>query len=155
MKSDTPPLLGDLPWPYNGIVRDLDVAIENGCNYLAAMGLVCWSEFLGREIAKARGSRLGNNRDCFVRFVAGYMKYDLGPRASEVYDAFRNGLAHEFAIKGNRTAVATRIYTLDPNERVPGIAFMPTERYFFVEEYFRDFKAGLLMWLRETKRIDW
>jgi hypothetical protein len=43
----------DLPWPYNGIVRDLTVAVENGCNYLAALGLVCWSEFLGRQIAQA------------------------------------------------------------------------------------------------------
>jgi hypothetical protein len=49
MGSDT----ADLPWPYNGIVNDLRKAVENGSNYLAALGMVCWSEFIGREIATA------------------------------------------------------------------------------------------------------
>jgi hypothetical protein len=87
----------DLLWPYNGIVRDLNIAVENGCNYLAALGLICWSEFIGRQIALTRGEPEGSNFDCFKRFVTGYMCYDLGPSAGAVYGAFRDGLVHEFS----------------------------------------------------------
>ncbi|TMA98903.1 MAG: hypothetical protein E6J70_13985, partial [Deltaproteobacteria bacterium] len=61
----------------------------------------------GREVT---GKRL-KNFACFALFVSEYMQYDLGGQAQKVYDTFRNGLAHEFAIKGKGTAVATRIYT--------------------------------------------
>jgi len=144
----------DLPWPFNGVVRDLTIAIENGCNYLAALGLVCWSEFIGREIARARGTRL-RNFACFELFVSQYMRYDLGGEGHKVYDTFRNGLAHEFAIKGKETAVATRIYTLNPRQRVPGLAFdREGQRHvFFVEEYFRDFETGLRKWLAESGQL--
>jgi len=141
-----------LPWPYNGIVRDLEVAVEHGCNYLAAVGLVCWSEFLGREIATARTKRLSNHA-CFRLFVTEYMGYDLGDRPDRVYDTFRNGLVHEFAIKGNRTAVASRLYTLSKSDWWPGLAYDPPsgQNVLFVEEYFRDFKAGLARWLAERE----
>src|SRR5262249_41732690 len=116
--------------------------------------MVCWSEFVGREIAKSRGRRL-KNFACFELFVTEYMRYDLAGQGQQVYDTFRNGLAHEFAIKGNETAVATRIYALDPDERVPGLAYdLGRQRhFFFVEEYLRDFEAGLGRWLIETGRL--
>ena len=144
----------DLPWPYNGIIRDLHKAVEHDCNYLAALGMVCWSEFIGRQIAKVRRKRL-KNFACFELFVSEYMRYDLGGQGQKVYDTFRNGLAHEFAIKGNETAVATRIYALDPQERVPGLAYDPQRErhFFFVEEYLRDFEAGLRRWLAESGQL--
>jgi len=144
----------DLRWPYNGIINDLHKAVDQGCNYLAALGMVCWSEFIGREVARSRGKRL-KNFACFALFVSEYMRYDLGGQAQKVYDTFRNGLAHEFAIKGKGTAVATRIYTLDPHERVPGLAYDPARQghVFFVEEYLRDFEAGLRRWLTETGQL--
>jgi hypothetical protein len=143
----------ELPWPYNGIINDLHQAVDHGCNYLAALGMVCWSEFIGREIAEARGQRR-KSFACFELFVSEYMRYDLGGQAHKVYDTFRNGLAHEFAIKGQETAVATRIYALDPHERVPGLAYDPDQKrhFFFVEEFLRDFEAGLRRWLTETGR---
>ena len=67
----------DLPWPYNGIVHDLTIAVENGCNYLATLGLICWSELIGRQIAKSRGEGPGTPLDCFTRFVRDHMRYDL------------------------------------------------------------------------------
>ena len=146
----------DLPWPYNGIVRDLAVAVENGCNYLAALGLICWSEFIGRQIARTRGEPEGSNFDCFKRFVTGYMHYDLGPSAGAVYDAFRDGLVHEFFIKGRDTAVATELHTLGPAAHpFPGLAFDPNGglRVFFVREYFHDFEAGLRRWLIESGQL--
>jgi hypothetical protein len=143
-----------LPWPYNGIVNDLRKAVDHGCNYLAALGMVCWSEFIGREIARSRGKRLMNFAR-FELFVSDYMHYDLGGQAHKVYDTFRNGLAHEFAIKGKETAVATRIYALDSHERVPGLAYDPQQQrhFFFVEEYLRDFEAGLRQWLIESGQL--
>jgi hypothetical protein len=150
MGSDT----ADLPWPYNGIVNDLRKAVENGSNYLAALGMVCWSEFIGREIAKARGQRLKHFK-CFKLFLSEYMQYNFGGHDPyKIYDTFRNGLAHEFGIKGKETAVAMRIYVL-PGDRAPGLAYDPQhERHFvFVEEYLRDFEAGLRRWLTETGRL--
>ena len=142
----------DLPWPYNGIVRDLTVAVENGCNYLAALALICWSEFIGRQMARTRGEPEGTNFDCFKRFVTGGMGYDLGPSAGAVYGAFRDGLVHEFFIKGRDPAVATELHTLDPATRFPGLAFDPNGglRVFFVRQYFQDFEAALRRWLGET-----
>lgn len=146
----------DLPWPYNGIVRDLTIAVENGCNYLAALALICWSEFLGRQVAKTRGEPAGTNYECFERFVTGCMHYDLGPAAGRAYDAFRNGLVHEFFIKGRDTAVATELHTLGPAAHpYQGLVFDPHGglRVFFVREYFRDFEAALQRWLAETDQI--
>jgi hypothetical protein len=144
----------DLPWPYNGIMRDLTVAVEAGANYLAALGLICYSEFLGRRIAEMRNEPPGTNFDCFKRFVCHYMGYDLGSLAGAVYGSFRDGLVHEYFIKGRETAVATELHQLDPAERVAGLAFDPTGglRVFFVREYFRDFEAGLRKWLAEGGR---
>ena len=144
----------DLPWPYNGIVRDLTVAVENGCNYLAALGLVCWSEFIGRQIAMARGEDPGTSFDCFTRFVRERMRYDLLGMDGSIYDAFRNGLVHEFGIKGRDSTVATRLYTLD-GSRWPGLAFDPKtgQRVLFVEEFLRDFEDALRCWLADTGQV--
>jgi hypothetical protein len=117
-----------MPWPYNGIVNDLRKAVQAGLNYLAALGMVCWSEYIGRQIAIERGEDPGSNFECFKWFVTGYMGYDLGPSAGAVYGAFRDGLVHEYFIKGKDTAVATELKTLpqDPT-RYPGLAFAPND----------------------------
>jgi hypothetical protein len=83
------------------------------------------------------------------------MRYDLGPAAGAVYGAFRDGLVHEFFIKGRDTAVATELHTLEPAARYPGLAFDPHGglRVFFVREYFGDFEAALRRWLADTGQL--
>jgi len=151
-----PKAIRDLPWPYNGIVNDLRKAVEAGTNYLAALGMICWSEFIGRQIARRRWEPGGSNFDCFARFVTGYMRYDLGPSAGAVYGAFRDGLVHEFFIKGRDTTVATELYTVPQDHTpYPGLSFDPHGglRVFFVREYLRDLEEGLRGWVEETGQL--
>jgi hypothetical protein len=58
----------DLPWPYNGMVADLTSAIETGCNYLAALGLCCYTEFCGRELLFG-GDDTKKDWECFNEFI--------------------------------------------------------------------------------------
>jgi hypothetical protein len=130
-----------LPWPYNGIVNDLRKALANGSNYLAALGMICWSEFIGRQIAKERGDSEGSNFECFTRFVTDCMGYDFGPSAGAVYGAFPDRLVHNYFIKGRTTAVATELHTLPQDHRgTPGSRSISTAgcASSFVREYLRD-----------------
>ena len=58
----------DLPWPYNGMVADITSAIETGCNYLAALGLSCYTEYCGRELLFT-GDATKKDWECFNEFI--------------------------------------------------------------------------------------
>lgn len=140
-----------LSWPYNGMVHDVQVAIDGKANYLAALGLVAYSEAVGREICESQGKAFAR----FNTFVGEYMGYEAvaTDTKGKIYDWFRNGLAHEYFIKGNKSIVAMRLSPEDKaaGKMVPGIIVSQDKQVkaFIVEEYFRDFQKGLARWLRE------
>ena len=88
-----------LPWPYNGMVADIARAIETGCNYLAAVGLRCYTEVCGRELLFG-GDPSQKDWECFNEFVR-YMgvgdllekEITFEGRRIHFKDAVRNGLA--------------------------------------------------------------
>lgn len=139
--------LSNLPWPYNGMVHDIQVVVEWRANYLVALGLAAYSEVVGCEIMKGKGREFQR----FNKFVSEYMGYTwvLSDTKGEVYDWFRNGLAHEYFIKSNRSVVAMSLKKGDPPR--PGLYVSPdgAVKAFIVKEYFRDFKAGMGKWLLE------
>ena len=103
---------------------------SGGGNFLAALGLLCYTEFAGRV-----RYGLGTSTENFNRLFD-----DLGPAyqafrqsCPNVYDIFRCGMAHEYVIKG-QGAVAMRA------PKAPlGIGKLPDggPYYFVVEHYWQ------------------
>lgn len=103
-----------------------------GGNFLAALGLLCYTEFGGR--LKYNRSKASEN---FNRFFD-----DLGPEykafrqaGHNVYDIFRCGMAHEYMVKKPGTiAMLGKTATA-------GIRQLPDGRFeFIVERYYLDLK---------------
>ena len=116
-----------------GAVRAAGVR-PGGGNFLAALGLLCYTEF---------GGRLKYNRpqpsENFNRFFD-----DLGREyrafrqaGHNVYDIFRCGMAHEYMIK--RPGAIAMLGTAIP----AGIQQLPDGRFeFIVERYYLDLKCA-------------
>jgi hypothetical protein len=101
-----------LPWPYNGMVSDLTSAIQACGNYLAALGLACYTETCGRQLLFA-GSRSVKDWECFNEFLAymgagSILNKKIIFRGKRVFfkDAVRNGLVHEYFMKVPKSTVA-------------------------------------------------
>lgn len=120
-----------------------DVPVGGG-NFLAALGLLCYTEFAGKlkYHCTRYNSRTKQKEDCaaenFNRFFD-----DMGPcykafrSTTDVYRIFRCGLAHEYFVKANCTIAM--LGTQYPC----GIRQLPDGRYEFgVERYFLDFKSA-------------
>jgi hypothetical protein len=58
-----------LPWPYTGMVHDIQSAIDGDSYYLAALGLLSYSEVLGRVSKK---ETLKMNYQELLEFELGY-----------------------------------------------------------------------------------
>jgi hypothetical protein len=70
-----------------------------GGNFLAALGLLCYTEFGGK--LKFRKKTAAQNFNGFFDFIGPDYKGFRGSfsRQNEVYDVFRCGLAHEYYVK--------------------------------------------------------
>lgn len=107
---------------------------EGGGNFLAALGLLCYTEFGGR--LKYSRSTASENFNLFFD--------DLGPEykafrqaGHKVYDIFRCGMAHEYMIK--RPGAVAMLGAAVP----AGIRQLPDGRFeFIVERYFLDLKRA-------------
>jgi len=129
--------LGDASgkWEGQDFLRQLGVP-SGGGNFLAALGLLCYTEFAGKLKYGCRRSS-----DNFNHFFD-----DLGPdyknfRASgvDVYNIFRCGLAHEYYVKQN-----CDIYMAKKSWSLIGIGQRTDGRFWFVvEQYFKDFRRSL------------
>ena len=99
-------------------------------NFLTALGLLCYTEFAG-QVRYGRSTSTDNFNLLFD---------DLGPEykafrqsCPQVYDIFRCGMAHEYAIK-QPSGIAMQAPHLSA-----GIGRIPDGRYFFVvENYWQD-----------------
>lgn len=131
---------------FNDIEREIELARASeagvgipgirpgGGNFLAALGLLCYTEF---------GGRLKYNRptasENFNRFFD-----DLGSEykafrqaGHNVYDIFRCGMAHEYMIK--RAGAIAMLGAAAP----AGIRQLPDDRFeFIVERYYMDLRRA-------------
>lgn len=119
------------------------IDIPGGGNFLAALGLLCYTEFAGKikyNMKKLNGKALASEN--FNKFFDDLGKEYKSFRKSftnknYVYDTFRCGLAHEYHVKKSCT-----IFILKGQEKI-GIGKNKNGRYFFViERYFEDFKKA-------------
>jgi hypothetical protein len=106
-----------------------------GGNLLAALGLLCYTEFLGSFISgKTRGHSRQNFEAFFRRLGPCYVAF---AKPHDVYEQFRCGMVHEYAVKAACTIYMAR------GEETCGIGVAADGRYFFVvETYFDDFKRA-------------
>ena len=110
-----------------------------GGNFLAALGLLCYTEFGGKlqfGVKRSNGTDVAsaNFNQFFDSLGPDYQSF----RANhDVYDIFRCGLAHEYYVKKSCTIV---MLAGGPG---PGIGIDSSGRYFFVvESYCRDLKKA-------------
>jgi hypothetical protein len=137
-----------LPWPYNGMVSDITSAAQACCNYLAASGLVCYTEVCGRQLFFSGDRRVANDK-CFARFVKYRGTGDLltlplsfKGRNMRFYDVVRNGLVHQYFLKADHGGVT--LTTREPDGRRLGMfAKSNGELSFAVVPYFSLFAAAL------------
>lgn len=127
---------------------ELKVILENagingGGNFLAALGLLSYTEFVGKiKYGKKSGSRdsASGNFNAFFNDLGSYYKeFNSGlDKKKNVYDIFRCGLAHEYFVKDSCT-----IYMLE-KQGLHGVGIDENDNYYFVvETYFNDFKKAL------------
>lgn len=124
------------------LARNPQVGIEEGRpgggggNLLAALGLVSYTEFLGSFI-KCIDQKPHKNFNDFLEYMgAPYKEFvDSHKNSDDVYDIYRNGLAHEYGPK--RDSVIAMFGD------VPCGLYVQDGKYVFVvERYFNDFKRA-------------
>lgn len=131
-------------------VHDIPVSISARTNLLTALGLVCYTEFIGGLI---RG-RVGVKQDNRLNFYAAYdllgdhykaFDHQLKQNFDAVfYDFFRNGLAHEYFAKG--------IFVISPHSNTnKGIGFHNGEApSLATEPYYEDLLRVLDDFIKES-----
>ncbi|MCA9325561.1 hypothetical protein KDA23_05885 [Candidatus Saccharibacteria bacterium] len=103
-----------------------------GGNFMCAMGLMCYTEFFGKQLGIKRGSR-GNFDSFFAKLGKPYEELIA---EHKIYDIFRCGLAHEYLIKKPGT-----IYMF--GDVSPALGFTESgDTYFVVEQYYKDLMAA-------------
>jgi len=137
----------DIEWFFKEYVfgfmyNDLDTAICGKANFLTALGLLEYTEFIGGLVIGELGKNKGNKPlACrFNRFLFDYMgsEYRKVNDKINVYDIFRCGLAHEYFAKGPSPI---RMHNRPP--QTCGIIRKDKTWLFVVEKYYDDFKAGV------------
>ena len=109
------------------IFNDIQSGIKGKANFLTALGLLCYTEFMGGLMngGFAQGGAT-SNFNTFFDFLGS--KYKNFRSSHNVYKIYRCGMAHEYFIKGN--------FTIYMRGGSPGVAIGPDGRYlFFVENY--------------------
>jgi len=116
------------------IQREIDLARsgDSGGNFLAALGLLCYTEFMGAIILK--GEKTCTQRfNTFFRFMGKDYAQLIDIENIDIYRIFRNGMAHTYFAKN------CDIKMLDDNYPA-GIVIQANGKYLFiVEKYFQDF----------------
>lgn len=123
---------------YSDIQREIDL-VSTKCgsgNFLAALGLLCYTEFAGSLMAENAGKGAGVKFNTFFGLLG--QKYRDLRRTCNVYSIFRCGLAHEYFVKKDCTI------SIFVTKGAIGIGKDKSGNYYFaVEQYFRDFKIAL------------
>lgn len=142
----------ELMWPYSGIVADLRAAVVGKANFLVALGLLVYTEVMGRWILQERGNSGPSHPDSFYCFYEKYMG-KKGARRRKVYEHFRHGLAHGYTFNAadlSRVRMRPDPDWLPPDSRVPVVTFQKRRiKSFLINAYFRDFQRGLVKWAAE------
>jgi hypothetical protein len=121
--------------PIGKLLLRLLITYPGGANFMAALSLLCYSEFAGKIITGKNNQPQENFETFFKRLGPEYMAFLKSHK--DTYSIFRCGLAHEYYTKKTCT-----IYMLKGKVSC-GIGQEKTGKYFLVvEKYFDDFKKA-------------
>ncbi len=156
---------------YNGskggfIYNDIRKAIDSGLNYLTALGLLSYTEFIGSLMPQfssnlattntMRGNRanfykfyyrLGNDYILFDRRLAEWLGDNNG-----VYTVYRGGLSHAYFIGGNLRVGSTRfnLSSVVAKTSNSSMGFTQDGKLgFATEKYFSDFLSVISSFRKE------
>jgi hypothetical protein len=125
--------------------NDIERTMQQGCNFLCALGLVAYTEIMGRLVIGKLGEE-GYGRQSFRSFLK-YMgeKYVALDKSYDLYKRVRCGLIHEYFIVGPSTISMDALPALETGIKIDekGIT------YFYVPTYFQNFKKAAERYLRE------
>lgn len=127
------------------IFNDIQAAIDGKANYLAALGLVAYTEFMGGLISGNLGQQ-GQSRKRFYAFLdrlgSPYQEIRKQREFVKVYSNIRCGLAHAYFINQDSVVQMT---IGDGHGNTCGIEVdVATEVvWFVVERYWQDFKKAV------------
>lgn len=111
--------------------------VPGGGNFLAALGLLCYTEFAGG--LQSADFSPGRGRKNFNMFFDGLApEYRTFNTEHDVYGDLRCGLTHEYYIKQQ-----CAILMLDDGHGI-GVRWENNGYVFVVERYFKDFKRAFL-----------
>ena len=116
------------------IQREINLARsgDSGGNFLAALGLLCYTEFMGTMILKGQGAP-AKRFNAFFRLMGEDYKQLIDVKQVNVYRIFRCGMAHTYFAKNCDIKMLNTNYPA-------GIVIKPDGKYLFiVEKYFKDF----------------
>jgi len=118
---------------YNNKIALQKMGINSGGgNFLAALGLLCYTEFAGKIMNEGKCSSTKHFNDFFDQLGEEYKDFR---HKHKIYDIFRCGLAHEYFVKKSCT-----IYMLKGAEK-NGIWQDDKKHYHFsVETYLNHFR---------------
>ena len=153
------------------IERELNLARagQPAGNFLCALGLLCYTEFMGGLLLKNVCVKPKKRFDAFFDYIGpDYRKFG---QTCTVYDVFRCGLAHEYFVKrectifmlnGPDPLTVAGITRMGPSMYIPDATLQPpikvgigrasNGRYFFiVEQYYQDFRDACKRLLKELE----
>jgi hypothetical protein len=133
------------------IFTDIERSIGARTNFLTALGLMSYTEFIGGLIsgnAGQRGHAQSNFYAAYNRLGSAYVEFDRTVRRRfrgrttkprNVYDVIRCGLVHEYFIKKN-FVIARR----DQRRNAPGLSWSGNKLAMANRNFFSDFKQMCL-----------
>ena len=157
-------------WMLSGLVRAIEEVEGEDINYLVALGLVCYTEVMGHQIREFKKLPFGAgySKASFDIFLGEYMGYKDLLAKYPIYDWFRCGLCHEFAIKnidGGRKTGPFHFFVGSEDEKEiiknnfdadvsKGIVIGSNGiRFLVIEPYLHDFINGIEIFLKESGKI--
>ena len=160
------------PKPYSWMVKDLigGMYYEKGRpqgSYLVALGLICYTEIIGREILSFNNPNVKkeslNKKKCFNTFLGSYMSYNkILEDFPDIYESFRHGLCHQYSIRGPETGVFVFYEPSSINDfkkmgvdTTKGLLLhkQNIKKVFVIEPYLENFINGIEKFLKEKKEI--
>ena len=150
-------------WMYH----DIKEAIKGKANFLAALGLLSYTEFMGGLVTGQLRNRQYSQEN-FKQFICDYFPKEYKDYADNLYEEVRCGLVHEYFVKETNAANATIKYLTGKMGKVINNPDDPegTANYdcacaikmkdgkieFNVNQYFKDFKSAVEKYLGAVSR---
>ncbi len=129
---------------FNDIKREIDLAKagKNGGNFLASLGLLCYTEFMGKIMLQGKSKgRCKKSKyqfwfETFLRCMGQPYADLLDKQGLDVWHDFRCEMAHSYFAH-------TCVIAMLDNGQTSGIGIRSDGKHFFsVEKYFNDFNGA-------------